>query len=101
MMDDSPMSLKEIPDGGLCLSASLVISENFSMTKVLMERIDPSARWDHIGALGPKRIEIHSKGWMLAASHLMVHESPEEAAQRIAREQQGLHLLEISETTIF
>lgn len=43
MMDDSPMSLKEIPDGGLCLSASLVISENFSMTKVLMERIDPSA----------------------------------------------------------
>jgi ADP-ribose pyrophosphatase YjhB (NUDIX family) len=42
---------------------------------------------NHIGALDASRVEVHSKGWMLPSSHLLVYESPQEAAKRIIREQ--------------
>src|SRR5579864_6351287 len=99
-VDESPMSLKEIPSGGMCLSAFLVIGETKSKNNVLMGRIDPSAPWDHVGALDPKRIELHSKGWMLPSSHLIVHESPQEAARRIGLEQLELDNIEISEPKV-
>jgi hypothetical protein len=94
------MSLKEIPPGGLCLSAFLLISETNATSNVLMGRIDPSAPWDHVGALDPKRIEIHSKGWMLPSCHLIVHESPQDAARRIALEQLELAEIEISDPKV-
>src|ERR1700693_1648788 len=84
-LDESPMSLKQIPPGGLCLSAFLVIRDNRG--KVLMGKLDPEAPWDHLGALDPKRIELHRSGWMLPSSHLIVHESPKSAAERIVKEQ--------------
>ena len=98
--DGTPMSLKEIPEGGLCLSAFLVVSDSGQRKNILMGHIDPYASWDHIGALDPKRIEIHSKGWMLPSSHLIVHESPQEAARRIANEQLELREIEISEPKV-
>ncbi|HYB04737.1 MAG TPA: hypothetical protein VED17_09760 [Nitrososphaerales archaeon] len=97
-VDESPMSLKEIPPGGLCLSAFLIIRDDSA--KVLMGKLDPQAPWDHLGALDPKRIELHKKGWMLPSSHLMVHESPQDATRRIAREQLEMVTLTISEPKV-
>jgi hypothetical protein len=96
--DESPMSLKEIPPGGLCLSAFLIAQDD--QGRVVMGKLDPQAPWDHIGALDPKRIELHRKGWMLPASHLMVHESPQAAIKRVASEQLELQDLRISDPKI-
>ena len=84
---DTPFGMTEPPAGGLCLSAFLVVTEKGYANRVLLGHLDPAAPWDHIGALDPSRTAVHSKGWMLPASHLIVKESPQEAAHRIAREQ--------------
>ncbi len=97
-VDSSPMSLKEIPPGGLCLSAFLIIRDNSG--RVLMGKLDPKAPWDHLGALDPKRIELHRRGWMLPSSHLMVRESPQAATRRIAAEQLEMPGLEVSEPKV-
>jgi len=55
-----------------------------------MGHLDPSAPWDHVGALGSGASEANSKGWMLPSSHLMIGESPQAAAERILKEQLGL-----------
>ena len=88
-------STTEIPEGGLCLSSFLVITEGDS-DRVLMGHLDPKARWDHIGALDSGRATIHSEGWMLPSSHLMLYESPQEAAEWILKEQLGLEHLKLS-----
>ena len=80
----------EIPEGGLCLSVFLIISEIGSSNHVLMGRLNTDAPWDRIGALDPDRVERHSKGWMLPSSHLILGEGPKEAAERILKEQLGL-----------
>ena len=79
--------MSEPPEGGLCLSAFLVITGERNPNSVLMGRLNTKAPWDHIGALDPSRVEVHSKGWMLPSSHLMLYESPREAAERILKEQ--------------
>jgi hypothetical protein len=96
--DQGPMSLREIPPGGLCLSAFLIVRSRTG--KVLMGKIDPQAPWDNLGALDPVRIQLHSKGWMLPSSHLIVHESPQEALKRIALEQLEISDLEISDLKV-
>lgn len=80
----------EIPEGGLCLSSFLVLTDREG--RVLMGRLNPEAPWDHIGALDPGRARTHGRGWMLPSSHLMVFESPQEAAQRILKEQLGMEV---------
>jgi ADP-ribose pyrophosphatase YjhB (NUDIX family) len=89
----------QIPEGGLCLSSFLVLTEGDSQ-RVLMGRLNPDARWDEIGALDADRVRVHSKGWMLPSSHLMLYESPQEAAQRVLREQLGIQRLELSEAKV-
>lgn len=79
--------MPEPPEGGLCLSAFLVITDEQNPNSVLMGHLNTKAAWDHIGALDSSRVEIHSKGWMLPSSHLLMYESPQEAAKRILREQ--------------
>lgn len=92
-------SSTDIPEGGLCLSSFLLITEGDS-DHVLMGHLDPSAPWDHIGALDSGRAATHSKGWMLPSSHLLLYESPQEAASRILKEQLGLDRLELSPPTV-
>lgn len=92
--------MKEIPDGGFCLSSFLVISEKHDPQSVLMGHLNTKAPWDHIGALDESRIQIHSKGWMLPSSHLIVHESPQDAAKRILIEQIGLPDIQLSEPKV-
>jgi ADP-ribose pyrophosphatase YjhB (NUDIX family) len=97
---DVPFRMKEIPDGGFCLSSFLVISESHNPQSVLMGHLNPNAAWDHIGALDQSRIEAHSKGWMLPSCHLMVQESPQDAARRILKEQVGIEGLDLSEPKV-
>lgn len=84
-----PPRLDDIPAGGLCLSAFLILSRPGKPGQVLLGHLNPKADWEHIGALDQARAERNSKGWMLPASHLILNESPLEAAQRILREQLG------------
>ena len=85
--DFGPLTTTEIPPGGLCLSAFLLVADSAEHEKILMGHLNPKAPWDHIGALDEGRIEVHSKGLMLPSSHLMIRESPFDAAKRISREQ--------------
>jgi ADP-ribose pyrophosphatase YjhB (NUDIX family) len=88
---DAPLPrMREIPEGGFCISAFLIIAKTGSPQDVLMGRINKKAPWDHIGALDPERVERHSGRWMLPSSALMLGESPQQAAKRILKEQLGL-----------
>jgi len=93
--ETASFGMAEVPEGGVCISAFLVISDIENPNSALMGHLNPEAPWDHLGALDSSRIEIHSKGWMLPSSHLIVYESPQDAAKRILREQ-----LEISITDL-
>src|SRR5437879_12828169 len=93
-------SVTEIPQDGLCLSAFLIVTEAGRPTNVLMGHMNREAPWDHIGALDPKRVEEHSRGWMLPSSHLIFQESPDDAARRIAREQLEWPDLSLSEPKV-
>jgi ADP-ribose pyrophosphatase YjhB (NUDIX family) len=79
--------MPEVPKDGLCLSAFVLLSPKEAPTSVLMGHMNPGAPWDHLGALDPDRIEAHRHGWMLPSSHLMMLESPDDAARRILAEQ--------------
>ena len=82
--------IKEIPEGGFCISAFVIISKKDDPNQILMGHLNKKAAWDHIGGLDAERIERHSNGWMLPSSGLIFGESPQEAAQRILKEQLGL-----------
>src|SRR2546428_6830640 len=87
---DRLLQTREIPEVGICLSAFVVLSESGHRDRILMGHLDPSAGWDHIGALDSERAALNSKGWMLPSSHLILGESPQAAADRILKEQLGL-----------
>jgi ADP-ribose pyrophosphatase YjhB (NUDIX family) len=86
-----PPRMSEIPAGGICLSAFVILTKIGNPRMVLMGRINKNARWDHIGGLDRGRVERHSKGWMLPSSHLILGEDPRDTASRILREQLGLN----------
>ena len=97
---DTPYGMPEVPAAGLCLSAFLVLTETGHPGHVLMGHLDPEAPWDHLGALDPSRTVVHRRGWMLPSSHLIVQESPQEAARRIAREQLEMPDLALGEPKV-
>ncbi|MGA7923734.1 MAG: NUDIX hydrolase [Thermoplasmata archaeon] len=82
--------MPEVPKDGLCLCAFVVITSAEPPSRVLLGRINPEAPWDHLGALDPERVTSWKDRWMLPSSHLLMLESPEEAASRILRELTGL-----------
>lgn len=88
--DVAPPRMMEVPEGGFCISAFVIISKKNKPDQVLMGRINKKAPWDHVGALDPERVERHSAGWMLPSSALMLGESPKQAADRILKEQLGM-----------
>ncbi len=79
----------EVPDGGVCLSAFLVLEPPGREGHVLAGQIDPDAPWWEIGALDPRRIRDVGDRWMLPSSQLLLFEPLEEASRRILREQLG------------
>ncbi|HUK75721.1 MAG TPA: NUDIX hydrolase [Nitrososphaerales archaeon] len=99
--DALPPRMNTVPEGGMCISAFLVISKRGEPGSVLMGRINKNAEWDHIGALNGKRLERFASGWMLPSSHLILYETPEGAARRILREQLGIRNLKLQGPTTF
>jgi ADP-ribose pyrophosphatase YjhB (NUDIX family) len=83
----APYSIHEIPRDGFCLSSFVLLSPAGRPKQVLLGRLNPSAPWDHLGGLGPDRVEAHRHGWTIPASQLIFGESPDTAAARILREQ--------------
>lgn len=61
-----------------------------------MGKVNPEANWEHIGALDQKRIQWFKDGWMLPSSHLILYESPQQAAYRISKEQLGVDGLKVN-----
>src|SRR5207253_10520272 len=98
--ETAAFSITEIPVGGVCLSAFLIVTEVGDPNKVVMGHMNPAAPWDHIGALDRSRLEVHSRGWMLPSPHLIFQDSPGDAARRIAREQLELPGLSLSEPKV-
>jgi ADP-ribose pyrophosphatase YjhB (NUDIX family) len=94
--DTAAFSMTEIPPEGVCLSAFVLLSPRGRPTEVLLGRMNPAAPWDHLGALDPKRVEVHARGWMLPSSHLIFREAPQEGARRILREQLGISSLALT-----
>jgi ADP-ribose pyrophosphatase YjhB (NUDIX family) len=90
----------EIPVGGICISAFLVVTRGTS-NEVLLGRLNPEAPWDELGALGGALLERASKGWMIPSSHLMLFEPPGNAARRILKEQLGLEKLALASPEVF
>ncbi len=97
----SPPRMNEVPEAGLCLSAFVILSKKGSPYEVVLGRLNPEASWDHIGALDHERAERNSRGWMIPSSHLMMEESPEDAARRILKEQLGIEDQQLSEPKVF
>ncbi|MDG7016644.1 MAG: NUDIX hydrolase, partial [Nitrososphaerota archaeon] len=83
--------IDQIPDGGICLSAFVMLSPPGKPNHVLMGKLNPGAPWEHLGALDRERAEANSKGWMLPSSHLILFESPQETATRILTEQLSIN----------
>lgn len=87
---ERPVTTHEIPEGGVCLSAFVVLNQTGHEDRILMGKLNPSEPWDHIGALDAERAQANSQGWMLPSCHLQIGEAPEAAAERILREQLGI-----------
>jgi ADP-ribose pyrophosphatase YjhB (NUDIX family) len=98
--DASPLTQHAVPEGGMCLSAFVLLTEAGHSGRVLLGRLNPEARWDHIGALDPERARVHSRGWMIPSSHLLLGESPHDAARRIVKEQLELEGVRLSEPKV-
>jgi ADP-ribose pyrophosphatase YjhB (NUDIX family) len=98
---DRPDVTREIPEGGFCLSAFLVISPTGQPDRVLMGHLEPTAPWDHIGGLDAQRAEANRHGWMLPSCHLLLGESPQAAAERVLKEQLGLQDLALTGPQVF
>jgi len=91
----------EVPDNGMCLSVFLILEDPKRDGAVLMGRLDPSAPWFEIGALGGARVSKVSDRWMLPSSQLMLFESPDDAARRIFREQLGSSPVALTGPAVF
>lgn len=76
-----------LPNDGLCLSVFLIVRPKGRPAEVLLGRVNPDAEWGELGALSKDRLGRISGKWMLPSSHLLLFESPADAAMRIAHEQ--------------
>ncbi len=79
-----------VPEGGLCLSAFLILTAPAAPGRVLLGRPNAQAPWESMATLEPAHLAAIGQRWILPASHLREFESPKAAGERIAREQLAL-----------
>lgn len=86
---DSPSWLNHVPKAGVCLSAFVVARRGAS---ILLGKPRVHDAWPTKGGFAKWRVvELEREGsWLLPATHLLMEESPDEAAKRITREWAGL-----------
>ncbi|MCI4339132.1 MAG: hypothetical protein L3J68_02215 [Thermoplasmata archaeon] len=97
---DSP-DASVVPTDGMCLSVFLVFRPTEAPEKVLFGKIEPSASWYDLSALGPDRVGRLLNLWLLPASQLLLLEGPDVAARRVAQEQLGIELRELPAPRVF
>jgi hypothetical protein len=90
-----------VPNEGMCLSVFLVVRSPDSSGQVLLGKVDPSAPWYDLAALGPDRVGRLLNSWMLPASQLLLFESPDDAARRVAKEQLEIDLTGVPPPRVF
>jgi 8-oxo-dGTP pyrophosphatase MutT (NUDIX family) len=90
-----------VPSDGMCLSVFLVFRTSDRHDRVLLGKVDPSAAWRELSALGPDRLGRLLNLWLLPACQLMLFESPDAAARRVAEEQLGIPLEEVPRPRVF
>ncbi len=85
----TPSWLVHTPKGELCISAFVVPRRGNSL---LLGRPRAHDAWPEMGGYPKSRVvELEKEGtWLLPATHLMMEESPEHAARRIAHRWAGL-----------
>jgi hypothetical protein len=88
------------PEGGLCLSAFLVVTDGDAQD-VLLGRPDPGWPWERCAALGPAHLAGVGERWILPSSHLLEFESPDEAAVRVARDLLEVPRLDLDGPRVF
>jgi ADP-ribose pyrophosphatase YjhB (NUDIX family) len=76
-----------VPEGGVCLSAFVVLRSMRTPTSVLLGRPDPQAPWEQMATLEEAHLRSIGNRWILPASHLREFEAPADSADRILREQ--------------
>jgi ADP-ribose pyrophosphatase YjhB (NUDIX family) len=86
---DDHSILSHTPRGGVCISAFVIARLHDS---ILLGRPRAHGAWPRRGGLRKsKAAELEAEGsWLLPATHLMMEESPDRAAKRIAHEWAGL-----------
>jgi hypothetical protein len=90
-----------LPDDGMCLNSFLVIRSRDRPEEVLLGQLDHSAPWEEVGGLGPERKARIGDRWMLPASQLLLLESPDAAARRLAVELLGRPLESVPAPRVF
>jgi len=90
-----------VPSDGMCLNAFLVAHARGAPQRVLLGKIDPAAPWWELSGLGAERIARLRDRWVLPASQLLLLESPETAARRLATELLELDLGPLGAPRVF
>ena len=78
--------MDRIPKGGMCLSVFLILRKQHRRN-VLAGKVNAEYDWVRVGALSKETATKVSQGWMRPSSHLLLYESPHDAAHRVLREQ--------------
>jgi 8-oxo-dGTP pyrophosphatase MutT (NUDIX family) len=81
-----------VPSDGMCLNAFLILRAPDDPGRVLLGKIAPGPHWADAGGLDAERAARVGDRWMLPSCQLLLFESPDDAARRIAREQLGIEL---------
>ena len=92
--DAPPAGFRELPAGGMCLSAFLFARRG---REILLGKYRDDARWEALAGLDESRRRIHSAGWTIPASQMKYGEDPRAAARRIAEEILGIQGVKLSE----
>jgi ADP-ribose pyrophosphatase YjhB (NUDIX family) len=90
-----------VPNDGMCLSVFLVVRPPDDAGRVLLGKLDPTAPWGELAAIGPPGVARLGNAWILPACQLMLFESPDDAARRVAREQLDLEIADLPRPRVF
>ena len=84
-----PSWMFHVPSGGLCLSSFVIVRKGRS---ILLGRPHANASWPEKGGYPQQGAAVIEKegAWLLPATHLLMDESPDHAANRIANQWIGV-----------
>ena len=91
--------MDSVPKGGMCLSVFLVLWRD-DKRNVLVGKVNRDHNWIRAGALSKEAATKISGRWMLPSSHLLLFESPQDAAKRVLREQLRMKYDELRSTVL-